>query len=175
MRNSLLDEDHEQFMRKEGWRRIQDEDRILKYRINNIKDETCPDTNYLPEQDRHEHINIRKSFNKLTLEENILYRKIIFNDKPVKQLVIPPSVIPEVLNSLHNNLGHLGRDRYMSLVRDRFYWPSMTADVEKRIQKSERCVKRNATKAPLQCIQTTQPLELVCMDFLTLEMSKVGY
>ena len=79
MRNSLLDEDHEQFMTKEDWRRIQDEDRMLKYWINNIKEETCPDTNHLPEQDRHEHLNIRKSFHKLTLEEDILYRKIIIN------------------------------------------------------------------------------------------------
>lgn len=53
----------------------------------------------------------------------------------------------------------------------------MTADVEKWVTQCERCLRRKSTtdnRAPLVNIITAYPLELVCMDYLTLEPSK-GY
>ena len=44
--------------------------------------------------------------------------------------------------------------------------------------KCDRCIKRHAStyvKAPLVNIHTSQPLDLVCMDYLTLEQSKGGF
>ena len=98
------------------------------------------------------------------------------DDKERRQLVITESIVPHVLHSLHNDLGHPGRDKTMSLARDRFFWPGMNQDVETYIKECERCVKRKSTteRAPLHSIQTTQPLELECTDFLTLEMSRGG-
>ena len=54
----------------------------------------------------------------------------------------------------------------------------MYADVEEHIECCERCIRRKAPlgkKVPMVNIQTTHPLELVCMDFLSLETSKGGY
>ena len=53
----------------------------------------------------------------------------------------------------------------------------MTADVEEKIRKCGRCLRRKAPTniyAPLVNIITTEPLQLVSMDYLTLESSK-GY
>ena len=53
----------------------------------------------------------------------------------------------------------------------------MQADLDNWIKNCERCVKRKSptSSAPLVRIQTKQPLELVCMDFLTLEACKGGF
>ena len=73
-------------------------------------------------------------------------------------------------------MGHLGRDKTLSLVRQRFYWPRMQRDVANWINSCERCVKskKTAEKTELVNIRTSTPLEFVCMDYLTLEFSKGG-
>ena len=74
-------------------------------------------------------------------------------------------------------MGHPGRDRTLRLIRDIFFWPGMSVDVEEFTAKCERCQRRKSkinNTAPLESIVTTYPLELVCMDFLTLEPSKGG-
>jgi hypothetical protein len=54
----------------------------------------------------------------------------------------------------------------------------MTKDIHNHITKCERCIKfktKTDLRTPLVNIQTSQPLELVCIDFLTLEAAKGGY
>ena len=80
-----------------------------------------------------------------------------------------------MLQALHNDVGHPGRDRTISLIRERFYWPRMTAEIEKWTSECRRCLLRKSptnNRAPLVNIITTYPLELVCMDYLTLEPAK---
>ncbi|KAB5526007.1 hypothetical protein PHYPO_G00146730 [Pangasianodon hypophthalmus] len=77
-----------------------------------------------------------------------------------------------VMTSLHNDMGHLDFDRTLDLTRSRFFWPRMANDVEKWIKSCSRCVCRKALPekaAPLVNIQVSRPLELVCMDFLSIE------
>lgn len=69
-------------------------------------------------------------------------------------------------------MGHLGAERTLELTRSRFYWPKMSQDVESKLKSCPRCVKRKSQPdkaAPLVNIQTSRPMELVCMDFLSLE------
>ena len=54
----------------------------------------------------------------------------------------------------------------------------MFKDVEDWIYECEWCLCRKTptiTRAPLVSVRTTQPLELVCMDFLKLDMCKDGF
>ena len=54
----------------------------------------------------------------------------------------------------------------------------MSNDVEDWIKKCLRCIRRKIpanARAPLVIVVTTQPLELVCMEFLTLEIAKGGF
>lgn len=77
-----------------------------------------------------------------------------------------------VLISLHDDMGHLGLDRTLDLLRSRFYWPKMSDAVETKVKTCERCIRRKSPPqraAPLVNIQTSRPLELVRMDFLTVE------
>ena len=73
-------------------------------------------------------------------------------------------------------MGHVGRDRTLSLIQSRFYWPGLTSDVEKWLTNCIRCQCRKAPvqQAPLVPMTSSQPMELCCMDFLTVEPSQ-GY
>ncbi|KAK3093626.1 hypothetical protein FSP39_018280 [Pinctada imbricata] len=119
-----------------------------------------------------------KNFDRLKLINGILYREVQIDEKTVNQLVLPASLIDYVLESVHNNMGHPGRDKTLSLIRDRFFWPGQYQDIDNWIKECVRCVLRKTTttdRADLVNIVTTQPLELVCMDFLSLERSKGGF
>ncbi|XP_066500469.1 carcinoembryonic antigen-related cell adhesion molecule 5-like [Hoplias malabaricus] len=66
----------------------------------------------------------------------------------------------------------MGIDRTLDLVRARFYRPKMAMDNERKVRTCGRCIRRKARSeraAPLVNISTTRPLELLCMDFLSLE------
>ena len=125
------------------------------------------------------HNTLYNNFDKLKIRSGVLYRTTTTDMEDTKnQIILPTSQIPTVLQSLHNNMGHQGRDRTTSLVKDRFFWHGMTRDIEEWIQKCRRCIWRKTPsndRAPMHNIVSTQPMEIVCMDFLKLEVSKGGY
>ena len=62
-------------------------------------------------------------------------------------------------------------ERTTSLLRDRFYWPSMIEDIKHHIKSCPRCLrcKTQPEKAELNPIIATRPLEFVHIDYLTIE------
>ena len=64
--------------------------------------------------------------------------------------------------------------RTLSLLRERLFWPGMQTEAMQHVLKCTRCLRRKTPShvAPLQPIHVTQPLELVHMDYLSLEPSK---
>lgn len=72
----------------------------------------------------------------------------------------------------HDDIGHLGFDKSHGLVRGRFYWPRMKLDVEKYCKTCERSIKWKTLPrptAPLSRFQSSGPMDLVCIDFLSIE------
>ena len=120
-------------------------------------------------------LRIRKS---LKLVKDILYRKTYTdNSSSTKiqwQLVVPKAYRSRALAGCHDDVGHQGRMRTLSLLRERFFWPGMQAEAMQHVLKCTRCLRRKTPShvAPLQPIHVTQPLELVHMDYLSLEPSK---
>lgn len=96
--------------------------------------------------------------------------------KIARQLVIPRDCGRKVLHTLHNEMGHMGRDKTARLVQDRFFWPGWRRDVSKKVETCQNCIcrKAQADTAPLIPVVATQPLEFVTMDYLSLEPS-AGY
>ena len=120
-------------------------------------------------------LRIKKS---LVLTKGILFRKSFTDNtsskKIIWQLVIPKTHRHKAILGCHDEVGHQGRVRTLSLLRERFFWPSMQVEATQHIAKCSRCLKRKSTPqvAPLQPIFVSQPLELVHLDYLTLEPSK---
>ena len=91
----------------------------------------------------------------------MLHRDAILDGQVQSQLVVPSKFVSEVLDGIHNRGEHPGRDRILSLLRDRFHWPDMSADVDQWVKGCRRCLcRKSATnqRAPLVNIKTTQPL-----------------
>ena len=119
-----------------------------------------------------------REWNKLSLSSSILYRSTVLNDVETKQIVIPVLFHSIVLQHLHDDVGHQGRDRTLSLVRARFYWSELELDVVNKVRNCEKCIKRKTIPAPsaeLVNIISLQPMELVRKNFLSLERSKEGF
>ena len=97
-------------------------------------------------------------------------------DQNTMQLVLLTTLRLQALKGCHDDSGHLGIERTLDLLQDQFYWPGMTKDMTIHIQHCERCLQFKASpdKAPLENVITTYPMELVHMDYLTIEATKGG-
>ena len=114
----------------------------------------------------------------LKLVKSVLYRKTILDNsaerKPKFQLILPNHVTTKVLKGCHDQVGHQGIVRILSFLRKMFYWPSMHKETTLYVNVCHNCMKRKAAPAvaPLQPIVANQSMELVHMDFLSIEPSK---
>ena len=80
----------------------------------------------------------------------------------------------QALWACHDNISHLGKEHSLDLLRDRFYWPNLASDVEAHIHQCDcyQQFKAKPQRTELSLIKVTHPLELVHMDFLTVESGK---
>ena len=125
-----------------------------------------------------ESLRFVREFDKLQIIRGALYRVTDKEGQKCRQIVMPKEHRQLVLRMLHDDMGHLGRDKTWHLVKDRCYWPRMMTDIDKHLKNCSRCLRRKAPtniEAPLINIRTTQAMEMICVDYLTLETCKGGY
>ncbi|MCG8034660.1 MAG: DDE-type integrase/transposase/recombinase, partial [Candidatus Thiodiazotropha taylori] len=159
------------------WSREQLKDPSISKVLSFLKNGHCPSKEELVSENS-EVVKYLRHWKNLVLSDGILYRSTVINGEPVKQLVLPSNFRDLVLKQLHDELGHQGQDRTLSLVRSRFFWPGFETDVQQKVKNCIRCISRKTIPNPsaeLVNIHSTQPMELVCIDFLSLERSKGGY
>ncbi|KAI8512048.1 hypothetical protein Bbelb_111480 [Branchiostoma belcheri] len=118
---------------------------------------------------------------RLTIEDDVLCRAVWSRDRAqvIRQVVLPTSLRKEVLGALHNRNGHMGIPKTLEMVKRRFFWPGMQADVTAWVKTCTRCCLRKTpvphARPPLVNVKAAAPLELVAMDYLTLEKSSSGH
>ena len=150
-------------------RTAQRQDKLIdKWRI------ACIDKRLPKYLDLKDDLAMRKQYKNFSIKRGILFRNLREDDRVIEQLVVPKSYRKDILKSIHNDIGHPGQDRTLRLIRERFYWPGVSSDVNQWIETCDRCIRRKKTiqKEPLVNVQSSYPLELVCIDFPTLEPSK---
>ena len=117
-------------------------------------------------------------WDKLLIKDGVLYKKCQDVEGEYLQLVLPESMKQQVLDSLHNFSGHQGIERTFSLVKKRCFWPGMFNDVQRWIQKCERCMIAKSplptVRPPIGSLVAHKPLEIVAIDFTLLEKSSDG-
>ena len=114
-------------------------------------------------------------WSRLRLLGGVLFR--VYRRKPFGsdqlQVVLPQSLIPGALTSLHAGPtgGHFASDKLLAQARLRFWWPGMSADIERFCKSCRRCGERNrpvpAPRASLGQLQTSAPMEVVGLDILS--------
>ena len=96
-------------------------------------------------------------------------------NKTAYQFIVPDSLKPQILHGLHDSAGHQGQVRTLSLARQRFFWIGMERDIINHVRKCFCCVVGKTPeprdRAPLESICTSEPMELVCIDFWTAEQT----
>ena len=67
----------------------------------------------------------------LFLDSGLLYRKAYFKttNKLVHQFVMPVQFRKHTVMVCHDDYGHLGMDRVLVLLQERYFWPKMSEDV----------------------------------------------
>lgn len=80
-----------------------------------------------------------------------------------------------VLKHLHDDLGHVGTEKVLSLARDRIYWPFIKQDIKAYVIRKCPCIKQKKPvshiRTPMRNLYTNSPLELVSIDYLHLDLS----
>ena len=165
-------------MTQENWIYEQGKDPVINYIVQLLKQGNL--LKVKPCQLEMENPGIRpylRHLKQLHLEDGLLYRKQFSAEQGKKrhqmQIVLPPQLIPQALKGCHDEVGHLGRDKTMELLRERFYWPFLHRDVVNHIAHCGPCLRRKTLpkKEPLHPISVSKPMELVHMDYLTIEPS----
>ena len=127
-------------------------------------------------EDSDEFRGMLRNKSQFILRNELLFRKTKKSDTELGslQFVLPKPYRNHALMCCHNDIGHLGIEKSLDLLRDRFYWVGMAQDMENHIKKCDRCLKFKTRQqcAKLEPIHVTHPMELVHMDFLTLEHGK---
>jgi len=81
---------------------------------------------------------LSREWSRLKVENGLLYRAALGR----KQLVLPATYKQTALTYLHDEMGHVGVERVLSLERERFYWPFMKKDIEEYVTRRCHCIKQ---------------------------------
>ena len=89
------------------------------------------------------------------------------------QLVLPCSQRQQALRAFHDDVvfgGHLGQNKTLDRVRQRFYWPGIESDVAEYCRQCKQCAERKdppqKLRAPLSPIPVSSAFSRVAVDFM---------
>ena len=113
-----------------------------------------------------------KDWKDLMMKEGLLYTKVLLkgHDQPIAQFVLPEPFQHKTVLVCHDNFGHMGMERTLGLLQERFFWPKLATDAREHIRTCERCThfKSPQERVEMKTITTLYPLELIHLDFLTI-------
>ena len=92
-------------------------------------------------------------------------------DEDLLLFIVPKAHWTATLNGCHWDAGHQGCDCTLSLLQEHFWWPGMAKQMRQVIKACRCCLQyEGATpKAPLCPIVATTPLDLLHVDFTSIE------
>ena len=112
-----------------------------------------------------QHQGIKSKFHKNYIIKNDLLYHV--NKEEQLRLEVPVNLRETILKEIHEGLGHLGRDKTLQHIQQRFYWKGMTADVMAYTAKCSTCAERNLRVEPSPLQDTpiaTYPFQRIGVD-----------
>ena len=163
---------------QEELRQMQKEDKSINYILQNKQAES----NRPPLDNNFQTDKVAKSlwFQRESLE--VLYRK--WSDargNQIYQLIAPDKLKRTIFENLHSDItaGHLGRDRTLESIKNRFYWPGVREDIERWIKSCDLCTQAKRGpglgKSPLQQFRVNAIMQCIAVDiFVPLPITENG-
>ena len=163
-------------LNSQDWQKAQADDLNIRLVIDAVLDGIKP----TPEQAKARNLDVGylPDWDKYSFKNGVLYKAEEINGEVFDRLVLPEALRELVFKLYHYDLGHQGRDRTASLIKRHFFWPYMNQYIRRHIQLCGRCICRKTApvkSAHLVNITPSTPMELVCIDYLSLEASKGGF
>ncbi len=123
------------------------------------------------------HMPVSLSF--LILKEDVLYCTGTVGKTKVTHLVILSSLVETPLKLLHDapSASHPGRDKTLSMARDKHYWPTLRLDIEKHIAQCLSCAETKGTTKTTSILEyplPARPFDVIGIDLLQLPRSHQG-
>ena len=95
------------------WKKAQEQDEVIAIVTTQLK-----------RGSRHRETSVLKflrEWDKLVLRDDVLYRRGIVSDTGFLQFILPEQLRNDIFKALHDDLGHQGRDKTISLFKERFF------------------------------------------------------
>ena len=102
-------------------------------------------------------------------KEGVLFIKYRKGRKNLNQLVVPNSLVPEVLQLKHDEAGHMSASKTKRLIQREYRWLSVDKDTKRYCQTCALCAAckdppRKTTKDSVCTSQPTEPWQDISMD-----------
>lgn len=152
------------------WKTLQDEDSNIA-----VIKTAVVSGDALPKNVTQEQRSLWRNRKCFYVKSDVLYKKLKIQAEKYEQIVMPTSLRGDAIRYAHDHLGHVGRDKVVETLRRRFYWPNMTQQITRHLKQCLPCIQGRIAPgavAPLVNIRSSKPMELVCMDYLTVEEPK---
>ena len=165
----------------ENWVKLQEKDAIICHviawkRRDKDKDKSTLHEYLTGKVPSFEAAEYGKRENTFVLFRNLLYTRDTSKNSNEKVLlfVVPVSKRQAAIDLCHRDTGHQGRDRSLSLLYERFWWPKMQTSLISSLKacKWSRMYEGKNPVPPLVNITSaSQPMDLVHVDFVGIEVT----
>ena len=110
-----------------------------------------------------------------TVQDNLLYLQATPTNSQdsMPVFVVPTNDRQAAIDGCHRSAGHQDRDHMLSLMKECFWWPGMSQALLKAVANCGRCIQYEAKGQlpPMQPIICTEPMELVHIDYVGMEVT----
>ena len=135
-----------------------------------------PTTRQLMKEDRPAR-KLLRDWKRLSITNGVLYRTVFMHGNHVKQVLLPNNLKAQVLDAVHDQMGHQATEKTLALTRARCYWPGMAADVDTYCKTCKRCLLAKPGKKlrpTVGSFTAKRPLEVLAMDYTLLDTASNG-
>ena len=104
-----------------------------------------------------------------TVKDKLLKRYVIDGDNTYETTVIPRAITAQVLQMVHDHLGHNSTHRTYTLLKKPYYWKGLKPSVEKHIKMCYQCQRRNRQVVKYVTLHfdvATFPMQFISMDLI---------
>ena len=159
------------------WAEAQKEDPMLSAVLNWLKAQKKTDLKALLTEhtSSEEGRLILQNQQNFTIHQGALYLHSMPKGETEDLLLfmVPRAHHVAALNGCHRDVGHQGCDHTLSLLQEHFWWPGMTNQMWQSIKSCMHCLQHEGdlSKVPLHPIVATTLMDLLHVDFTSLEMT----